>query len=119
MEVILCSKECTRCCPLNGGVCYREYSLREAIPYTIPSILFLSLLERFRCIPSLYIKLQFLELQVDLLLEFQRDLADNVSKVQSTPLSERFSAYLNATHYMVSLLQKWGEETVSLHSIVN
>ena len=36
MEVILYSKECnwyTRCCPLNGGVCYRECPLREAILY--------------------------------------------------------------------------------------
>ena len=34
VEVILYSKECnwyTRCCPLNGGVCYRECPLREAI----------------------------------------------------------------------------------------
>ena len=34
MEVILYSKECnwyTRCCPLNGGVRYRECPLREAI----------------------------------------------------------------------------------------
>lgn len=70
--------------------------------------------ERFRCIPSLYIKLQFLQLQVDLLLEFQTDLVDNVSKVQSSPFSSRFSAYLNAADYMVSLLQKWGEETFFL-----
>lgn len=68
-------------------------------------------LERFRRVPSLYIRLQFLQLQVDLLLEFQRDLAESVSK--STTLSESFSAYLNASHYIVSLLQKWGEETVS------
>ena len=36
VEVILCSKECnwyTRCCLLNGGVCYRECPLREAILY--------------------------------------------------------------------------------------
>ena len=34
VEVILYSKECnwyTRCCPLNGGVCYRECPLRETI----------------------------------------------------------------------------------------
>ena len=34
MEVILYSKECnwyTRCCPLNGGVRYRECPLRETI----------------------------------------------------------------------------------------
>ena len=33
-EVILYSKECnwyTRCCPLNGGVRYRECPLREAM----------------------------------------------------------------------------------------
>ena len=38
MEVILYSKECnwyTRCCPLNGGVRYRECPLREAILYMI------------------------------------------------------------------------------------
>ena len=38
MEVILYSKECnwyTRCCPLNGGVRYRECPLREAILYFI------------------------------------------------------------------------------------
>ena len=36
VEVILYSKECnwyTRCCLLNGGVCYRECPLREAILY--------------------------------------------------------------------------------------
>ena len=36
MEVILYSKECNwyiRCCPLNGGVRYRECPLREAILY--------------------------------------------------------------------------------------
>ena len=34
----LYSKECnwyTRCCLLNGGVCYRECPLREAILYII------------------------------------------------------------------------------------
>ena len=36
VEIILYSKECnwyTRCCPLNGGVRYRECPLREAILY--------------------------------------------------------------------------------------
>ena len=38
VEVILYSKECnwyTRCCPLNGGVRYRECPLRETILYII------------------------------------------------------------------------------------
>ena len=38
VEVILYSKECnwyTRCCPLNGGVRYRECLLREAILYIV------------------------------------------------------------------------------------
>ena len=37
VEVILYSKECnwyTRCCPLNGGVRYRECPLREVLLYT-------------------------------------------------------------------------------------
>ena len=46
MEVILYSKECnwyTRCCPLNGGVRYRECPLRETIlyMYTIVAIVLL------------------------------------------------------------------------------
>ena len=44
MEVILYSKECnwyTRCCLLNGGVCYRECPLRETILYFISVIFFL------------------------------------------------------------------------------
>lgn len=90
-------------------------SLSLFFSYPFPFIYFhplaFSPLERFRRVPSLYIRLQFLQLQVDLLLEFQRDLAESVSK--STTLSESFSAYLNASHYIVSLLQKWGEETVS------
>ena len=39
MEVILYSKECnwyTRCCPLNGGVCYRECPLYRG--YTVSLI---------------------------------------------------------------------------------
>ena len=41
VEVILYSKECnwyTRCCLLNGGVCYRECPLREAILYCVFNI---------------------------------------------------------------------------------
>ena len=41
MEVILYSKECnwyTRCCPLNGGVRYRECPLREATLYSSISL---------------------------------------------------------------------------------
>ena len=47
MEVILYSKECnwyTRCCPLNGGVRYRECPLREAIMYLSLFLGMLSLL---------------------------------------------------------------------------
>ena len=36
VEVILYSKECnwyTRCCPLNGGVCYRECPLNGGVRY--------------------------------------------------------------------------------------
>ena len=42
VEVILYSKECnwyTRCCQLNGGVCYRECPLREAILYNVTCML--------------------------------------------------------------------------------
>ena len=70
--------------------------------------------ERFKQIPNLFLRLQFLELQTDLLLEFHQDLSDNVQTVLSVPLAPRFSAYLNAANYIASLLKKWGEETVSI-----
>ena len=51
MEVILYSKECnwyTRCCPLNGGVRYRECLLREATLYSIKCIELLIFVSFFR-----------------------------------------------------------------------
>jgi hypothetical protein len=70
--------------------------------------------ERFKQIPLLYVRLQFLELQSDLLLEFHRDLTDNVTETLSNPLSPRFFAYLNASHYISTVLNRWGEETFYL-----
>ena len=57
MEVILYSKECnwyTRCCPLNGGVRYRECPLREAILYMYMYIILNVLLSLF-CV-SIYLQ---------------------------------------------------------------
>ena len=63
MEVILYSKECnwyTRCCPLNGGVRYRECPLREATLYMyqpiLPSTYFT---ERSQCCPGYVIQWYF------------------------------------------------------------
>ena len=46
VEVILYSKECnwyTRCCPLNGGVRYRECPLREAILYNVYTLIMMTI----------------------------------------------------------------------------
>ena len=52
----------------------------------------------------------FLELQVDLLLEFHQDLAQNASRRH--PLDPEFTAYFNASHYIVTVLGQWGEQPV-------
>ena len=70
-------------------------------------------LERYKQIPVLFLRLQFLELQTDLLLEFHQDLTQAVDGMSATPISKRYMAYLNAANYISSLLKVWGEETVS------
>ena len=54
----------------------------------------------------------FVELQVDLLLEFHQDLSDSASR--SNPLYPQFFGYLNAAQYIASILYLWGEEQVGL-----
>ena len=53
VEVILYSKECnwyTRCCPLNGGVRYRECPLREATLYYVHVLVYLLFALLFVCV---------------------------------------------------------------------
>ena len=69
--------------------------------------------ERYRQIPILYLRLQFLQLQTDLLFEFHQDLANAAEVASSDPSSWRYFAYLNAANYIASLLKEWGNETVS------
>ncbi len=71
----------------------------------------LILLERYRYLPSHHHQLMFLELQVDLLLEFHQDLADSASRTHS--LTPQFAAYFNASNYIATILRLWGEERVS------
>ena len=66
--------------------------------------------ERYKYLPSPHHQLLFLELQVDLLLEFHQDLSDSAS--QTHPLHPQFAAYFNASQYIATILRLWGEEKV-------
>lgn len=74
-------------------------------------------LERYKQIPILMFRLQFLELQTDLLLEFSHDLSQAIKRCGSTPFTNEYIAYLNASTYIASVLKQWGEETVSDSSL--
>jgi hypothetical protein len=63
--------------------------------------------------------LDFLNLQIYLLMEFHCDLATAMEQAQSSPLSSELLAYLNASHYIVCVLQQWGEEPVSGEELVS
>lgn len=67
-------------------------------------------IERYKQIPVLFFRLQFLELQTDLLLEFSHDLSQAISNCVST---NDYVAYLNASAYIALVLKQWGNEVVS------
>lgn len=73
--------------------------------------------ERYSHLPSAAHQLMFLELQVDLLLEFHQDLSDSASKTH--PLHPQCTAYLNASQYIADILYKWGEEKVHVMHVTS
>ena len=69
--------------------------------------------DRYKHLSSVDHHLRFLELQIDLLLEFHHDLANNARRASHSPLHPQFCAYLNAASYIVAILREWGEQMVS------
>ena len=56
----------------------------------------------------------FLELQLDLLMEFHQDLVTASKKAAGAQPSENLCAYLNSAHYITLILKKWGEQEVGV-----
>lgn len=68
--------------------------------------------DRYQALPSILHRVDFLNVQIHLLLEFHLDLASAVERAYSTPTAPTYLAYLNAAQYISSVLQQWGEEAV-------
>lgn len=77
--------------------------------------LLLTITERYSSLPQPGHRLQFLELQLELLDEFRVRLLQ-LSHEISDPLSPRLIAILNTISYLASVLQEWGGLTVLAHN---
>jgi hypothetical protein len=73
--------------------------------------LLLTVTERYSSLPQPGHRLQFLELQLDLLDEFRVRLLQ-LSHETSEPLNSRLLAILNTISYLALVLQEWGGLTV-------
>lgn len=77
--------------------------------------LLLTITERYSSLPQPGHRLQFLELQLELLDEFRVRLLQLLHET-SDPLSPRLIAILNTINYLASVLQEWGGLTVLPHN---
>nr|CAD7199925.1 unnamed protein product [Timema douglasi] len=77
--------------------------------------LLLTMTERYTSLPQPGHRLQFLELQLELLDDFRVRLLQLLHEETSDPLSSRLPAILNTIHYLASVLQEWGGLTHFLH----
>ncbi len=75
--------------------------------------------DRYSSLSSVHHQLQFLELQRDLLLEFNHDLVANSDEQSGVgPLHTQFMAYLNASNYITTVLKEWGEQMVNVGVVI-
>ena len=70
----------------------------------------LSLTDRYKLLYSPPHQLDFVGLQLELLIAFHHDLADAAAGIQ--PLSRQQAAYLNTALYIAMVMTEWGEQTV-------
>ena len=69
--------------------------------------------ERYRCVEGLEQQVMFLELQLDLLMEYHQELVKaSKKKAAGTQPNEDLCAYLNSANYIALILKKWGEQEV-------
>ncbi|CAG2052936.1 unnamed protein product [Timema podura] len=80
--------------------------------------LLLTMTERYTSLPQPGHRLQFLELQLELLDDFRVRLLQLLHEETSDPLSSRLPAILNTIHYLASVLQEWGGLTVWLVTLI-
>lgn len=74
--------------------------------------LLLTITERYSSLPQPGHRLQFLELQLELLDDFRVRLLQLLHEEPPDPLNSRLPAILNTISYLASVLQEWGDLTV-------
>ncbi|XP_043944466.1 RAD50-interacting protein 1 isoform X2 [Protopterus annectens] len=76
--------------------------------------LLLVITDRYKSIPSASRKLQFLDLQKELIDDFRIRLTQVMKEETRTPLSSRYCAILNAVNYIAAVLADWADNVFFL-----
>ncbi|XP_078690910.1 RAD50-interacting protein 1-like isoform X1 [Branchiostoma floridae x Branchiostoma belcheri] len=71
--------------------------------------LMLALTDRYKPLPSAANKLEFLDLQLELLDDFRIRLTQVMKSEAQDPLGSTFLSILNAVNYVISVLREWSE----------
>lgn len=72
-----------------------------------------TLTERYEIFRQPGHKLQFLQLQLDLIDDFRVRLLQKLGEEKSEPLNSKFPNILNTVNYVTNVLAEWGVTTVS------
>ncbi|XP_064417524.1 RAD50-interacting protein 1 isoform X2 [Latimeria chalumnae] len=76
--------------------------------------LLLVITDRYKALPTASRKLQFLDLQKDLVDDFRIRLTQVMKEETRTPLSFRYCAILNAVNYIAAVLADWADNVFFL-----
>ncbi|KAL3877501.1 hypothetical protein ACJMK2_035200 [Sinanodonta woodiana] len=71
--------------------------------------LMLTITDRYKHLPHPAHKIQFLDLQLELLEDFRIRIVQVMKDVTHSPLGDRYCAILNTTYYISEVLREWSE----------
>lgn len=78
-----------------------------------------TLTERYEILPQPGHKIQFLQLQLDLIDDFRVRLLQKLGDDNPELLTSNFPSILNTVNYVRSVLDEWGNTTVSFYNYCN
>ena len=70
--------------------------------------------ERYKSLPSLPHRAEFVDLQLDLLEDFRLRIVQIKAAMTESPLDKYYIAILNAAEYISTVLREWTELPVSI-----
>ena len=71
------------------------------------------MIDRYKLLYSPSHQLDFVSLQLELLIAFHHDLTDASNRLIQ-PLSKQQAAYLNTALYIAMVMTEWGEQAVNV-----